>query len=138
MYTALIDPPYEFAPFPAKVVALQLMLCTLLMDTLTPFAVVTADVLLMLELVPKLQACPYPPRYTENDPPYTCAKTCIRRQRMHNGDMIEGTMIAKALTLEPIERAAELANVELLMETTRPVTIVEPQTDEEEDKDDDP
>jgi hypothetical protein len=57
---------------------------------------------------------------------------------MHNGDMIEGTMIAKALTLEPIERAAELANVELLMETTRPVTIVEPQTDEEEDKDDDP
>jgi hypothetical protein len=130
MYTALIDPPYEFPP--PKVVALQLMLFTLLMDTLTPLAVVTADSLLLV-FVPEVQAYPYPPRYTENDPPYTCAKTCIRRQRMHNGDMIEGAMIVKALTLEPIEAAAELANVELLMETTRPVT-----EDEETEEDDDP
>ncbi len=36
--------------------------------------------------------------------------------------------------------AAELANVEPLMETTRPVTLVVPQTDEEETKEesDDP
>jgi hypothetical protein len=65
MYTALIDPPYEFAPIPPKVVALQLMLFTLLMDTLTPLAAVTADVLLLLLLLVlnmpvKLQA--YPPK----------------------------------------------------------------------------
>jgi hypothetical protein len=76
MYTALIDPPYEFAPLPPKTVALQLELFTLLMNTLTPLAVVTADVLLLV-LVPKLQA--YPPKYTENDPPYTCAKTLHQR-----------------------------------------------------------
>jgi hypothetical protein len=86
----------------ATVVALQLELFTLLMDTLTPLAV-SADVLLLL-CMPELKA--FPPRYTENDPPYTCAKTCIKRQRMHNGDMIEGAMIAKALTLEPIEPEA--------------------------------
>ena len=34
--------------------------------------------------------------------------------------------------------AAELANVELLMETTRPVTLVVPQTDEEKEEDDGP
>ena len=50
MYTALIDPPYEFAPLLPKVVALQLELFTLLMDTLTPLAV-SADVLLLV-LVP--------------------------------------------------------------------------------------
>ena len=72
MYTALIDPPYEL---PAKVAALQLELFTLLMDTFTPLAV-SADVLLLL-CVPKLQA--YPPKYTENDPPYTCAKTLHQR-----------------------------------------------------------
>ncbi len=33
--------------------------------------------------------------------------------------------------------AAELANVEPLMETTRPVTLVVPQTDEEETESDD-
>jgi hypothetical protein len=50
MYTALIDPPYKFAPFPPVVVALQLELFTLLMDTLTPLAAVSADVLLLLLL----------------------------------------------------------------------------------------
>ena len=45
MYTALIDPPYELPPV---VVALQLELFTLLMDTLTPLAVVNPDVLLLL------------------------------------------------------------------------------------------
>ncbi len=50
MYTALIDPPYEFAPFSPKVVALQLKLFTLLMDTFTPLAVVNPDVLLLLLL----------------------------------------------------------------------------------------
>ena len=34
--------------------------------------------------------------------------------------------------------AAELANVELLMETTRPVTLVVPQTDEAKEDGDDP
>jgi acetolactate synthase regulatory subunit len=34
--------------------------------------------------------------------------------------------------------AAELANVELLMETTRPVTLVVPQTEDEETEEDDP
>ena len=52
--------------------------------------------------------------------------------------MIEGAMIAKALTLEPIEPAAELANVKLLMETTRPVTLVVPQTEEEKEEDNNP
>ena len=47
MYTALIDPPYELPPFPPEVVALQLELFTLLMDTFTPLAV-SADVLLLL------------------------------------------------------------------------------------------
>ena len=77
MYTALIVPPYELPPYPPTVVALQLKLLTLLMDTFTPLAVVTADVLLLLLVVPKLQA--YPPRYTEKDPPYTCAKTLHQR-----------------------------------------------------------
>jgi len=54
-------------------VALQPALFTLLMDTLTPLAVVDSDVLLLLLPLPlllslKLQA--YPPRYNENDPPY--------------------------------------------------------------------
>ena len=34
--------------------------------------------------------------------------------------------------------AAELANVELLMETTRPVTLVVPQTEEAKEEDDNP
>ena len=85
MYTALIDPPYELAPFPPEVVALQLELFTLLMDTFTPLAVVNPDELLLLLLL-TLKA--YPPRYTENDPPYTCAKTLHQRashaQRQHD------------------------------------------------------
>ena len=77
MYTALIDPPYELPPqYMPAVVALQLELFTLLMDTFTPLAVVTADSLLLV-FVPEVQA--YPPRYTENDPPYTCAKTLHQR-----------------------------------------------------------
>jgi hypothetical protein len=44
MYTTLIDPPYEL---PTVDVALQLELFTLLMDTLTPLAVVDPDVLLL-------------------------------------------------------------------------------------------
>ena len=56
---------------------------------------------------------------------------------MHNGNMIEGVMITKELTLEPIEPAAELANVKLLMETTRPVTLVVPQTEDEAKEEDD-
>ena len=85
MYTALIDPPYELAPFEPSVVALQLTLFTLLMDTFTPLAAVSADSLLLV-FIPKFQA--YPPRYTENDPPYTCAKTLHQRvshaQRQHD------------------------------------------------------
>ena len=54
MYTALIDPPYELPPFPPEVVALQLELFTLLMDTLTPLAVVNPDELLLLLPNPKL------------------------------------------------------------------------------------
>ena len=85
MYTALIDPPYELAPNMPAVVALQLELFTLLMDTFTPLAVVSADSLLLV-FIPKFQA--YPPRYTENDPPYTCAKTLHQRvshaQRQHD------------------------------------------------------
>ena len=46
MYTALIDPPYELPP--PVVVALQLELFTLLMDTFTPLAVVNPDELLLL------------------------------------------------------------------------------------------
>jgi hypothetical protein len=34
-------------------------------------------------------------------PPYTCTRPCIRGQRMHNHNMIEVVLIAKALTLEP-------------------------------------
>jgi hypothetical protein len=75
MYTALIDPPYELPP---KVVALQAELFTLLMDTFTPLAAVSADSLLLV-FVPEVQAYPYPPRYTENDPPYTCPKTLHQR-----------------------------------------------------------
>ena len=52
MYTALIDPPYELPPFPPEVVALQLELFTLLMDTFTPLAAVNPDVLLLLLLWP--------------------------------------------------------------------------------------
>jgi len=66
-------------------VALQLELLTLLMDTFTPLAVVNPDELLLLLLL-TLKA--YPPRYTENDPPYTCAKTLHQRashaQRQHD------------------------------------------------------
>ena len=50
MYTALIDPPYELPP--PVVVALQLELFTLLMDTFTPLAVVNPDELLLLLLRP--------------------------------------------------------------------------------------
>jgi hypothetical protein len=57
---------------------------------------------------------------------------------MYNDNMIEGVMITKELTLEPIEPAAELANVKLLMETTRPVTLVVPQTEEAKEEDDNP
>ena len=82
---------------------------------------------------------------------------------MHNGNMIEGALIAKALTLEPNENsladsaderesaqrnenkgtnvrlaAEELANVELLTETTSPVTLVVPQDDEDEEETDNP
>jgi len=73
MYTTLIDPPYELIPKEPVVVALQPELFTLLMDTLTPLAVVDPDVLLLLPplLLLKLQA--YPPRYNENDPPYELA-----------------------------------------------------------------
>ena len=35
-------------------------------------------------------------------------------------------------------RLMELANVELLMETTRPVTLVVPQTEEEKEEDNNP
>ena len=63
MYTALIDPPYEL---PAKVAALQSELFTLLMKTLTPLAVVSADVLLLLLLLLALnmsvELLAYPPR----------------------------------------------------------------------------
>ena len=69
MYTTLIDPPYELPPLKPAIVALQPELFTLLMDTLTPLAVVNPDALLLLLLKPpKIQA--YPPRYNENDPPY--------------------------------------------------------------------
>ena len=65
--------------------ALQLELFTLLMDTFTPLAVVNPDELLLLLLL-VLKA--YPPRYTENDPPYTCTKTLHQRashaQRQHD------------------------------------------------------
>jgi hypothetical protein len=50
MYTTLIEPPYELLPKEPVVVALQLELFTLLMDTRTPLAVVKPDVLLMLLL----------------------------------------------------------------------------------------
>ena len=50
MYTALIDPPYELPPYMPFVVALQLELFTLLMDTFTPLAVVNPDALLLLLL----------------------------------------------------------------------------------------
>ena len=72
MYTTLIDPPYELAPMLPVVVALQPELFTLLMDTLTPLAVVNPDALLLLPLLPLLlllQLQAYPPRYNENDPP---------------------------------------------------------------------
>ena len=62
MYKTLIDPPYEL-PAPEPIVkALQSELFTLLIETLTPLAVVNPDV-----LKPKLQA--YAPTYRENDPP---------------------------------------------------------------------
>ena len=48
MYTTLIDPPYELPPLLPFVVALQPELFTLLMDTLTPLAVVDPDVVLLL------------------------------------------------------------------------------------------
>ena len=89
MYTALIDPPYELPPYMPFVVALQLELFTLLMDPFTPLAVVNPDALLLV-FVPEVQA--YPPRYTENDPPYTCAKTLhqrathVQRQYDRGGD----------------------------------------------------
>ena len=50
MYTTLIDPPYELLPRKPVAVALQPELFTLLMDTLTPLAVVDPDVLLLLPL----------------------------------------------------------------------------------------
>ena len=50
MYTTLIEPPYELLPKEPVVVALQLELFTLLIDTRTPLAVVKPDVLLMLLL----------------------------------------------------------------------------------------
>ena len=34
-------------------------------------------------------------------PPYTCVRTLHQRAPHHNGNMIEGALIAKALTLEP-------------------------------------
>ena len=71
MYTALIDPPYELAPYMPAVVALQLELFTLLIDTFTPLAVVNPDLLLLLLL--KLKLLAYPPMYTENEPPYELA-----------------------------------------------------------------
>ena len=67
MYTTLIDPPYELAPPLPVVVALQPELFTLLIDTLTPLAVVNPDVLLLL--LPPLMLQAYPPKYNENDPP---------------------------------------------------------------------
>ncbi len=66
MWTALIDPPYELAPYKPVVVALQSELFTPLMDTLTPLAVVDPEWLLLPPLL-ELQA--YPPKYNENDPP---------------------------------------------------------------------
>jgi hypothetical protein len=68
MYTALIDPPYELPPKMHAVAALQLELFTLLMDTLTPLAVVNPDVLLLVLL--KLKLLAYPPIYKEKEPPY--------------------------------------------------------------------
>ncbi len=50
MYTTLIDPPYELPPLLPVVVALQPELFTLLMDTLTPLAVVSPDVLMLARL----------------------------------------------------------------------------------------
>jgi len=69
MYTTLIDPPYELSPLLPVAVVLQPELFTLLMDTLTPLAVVDPDVMLLL-LPPPLMLQAYAPRYNENDPPY--------------------------------------------------------------------
>jgi hypothetical protein len=132
------------------------------MDTFTPLAVVNPDVLLLPPLELKLKA--YPPRYTENDPPYTCAKTLHQRashaqqQYDRGGDNRKSTHIGARWRstrsfcgMNTSQRremntsgqrenarlaAAELANVELLMETTRPVTMVVPHTEETEEGDD--
>ncbi len=101
MYTALIDPPYELAPFEPSVVALQLTLFTLLMETLTLLAVVNPDALLLTPLGLKLQA--YPPKYTENDPPYTCEKTSHQRATHAQRQYDRGGDGRKALTLAPDE-----------------------------------
>ena len=73
----------------------------MLMDTFTPLAVVNPDELLLLLLL-VLKA--YPPRYTENDPPYTCAKTLHQRashaQRQYDrgGDDRKSTHIGAVRT----------------------------------------
>ncbi len=79
MYT-LIDPPYELAPYPPVVVALQSELFTSLMDTRTPLAVVDPEVLLLL--LP-LTVKAYPPKYNEMAPPYTCAKDLASQRIAH-------------------------------------------------------
>ena len=67
MFTTLIDPPYELPPLKPAIVALQPELFTLLMDTLTPLAVVNPDVLLLLLLLLSLRLQAYPPKYNENE-----------------------------------------------------------------------
>ena len=76
-YTALTDPPYEFAPFesPLLVVkALQLEQGTSLTSSISPFTVVPLQALLLMLLEALLQLQAYAPMYTAlTDPPYEFA-----------------------------------------------------------------
>ena len=104
MYTALIDPPYELAPLAPEVVALQLELFTLLMDTFTPLAVVNPDMLLLL-LALKLQA--YPPRYKENEPPYELAPNMPAVVALHEvNDAVPTRTLALRTAVSPTAATA--------------------------------
>ena len=77
MYTALTDPPYEFAPLvslPLVVTALQLTQGAWLTVALTPLTLVPSHALLLLLLTPMVKLQAYAPTYTAlTDPPYEFA-----------------------------------------------------------------
>ena len=69
-------------------------------------------------------------------PPYTCAKTSRHAVSHAQRQYDAGGASFKALTLEPrsdeLLTAEELANLELLIDTTRPLTSVVPQEENDD------